>query len=79
MTVAVMISSRRRKGAEAAVAEILDHRVDGVEGVAVLPVRAWLDPGSAGMAAEGEIFSHLVAHGVQKVRESEGAGVQMMS
>jgi hypothetical protein len=79
MTMVVMISPRGRKGTQAAVAEVLDHGVDGVEGVAVLPLRAWLDPGSAGMAAEGEIFSHLVAHGVLKVRESEGAGVQMIS
>ena len=76
---AVMISPGRRKGAQAAVAEVLDHSVDGVEGVAVLPIGAWLNPGSAGMTAESKIFSHLVAHGVLKVRESEGAGVQMMS
>lgn len=44
MAMAVLVSPGRRKGAEAGVAEVLDHGFDGVEGVAVLPVRAWLDP-----------------------------------
>lgn len=46
MIMAVLVSPRRRKGAQAGVAEVLDHGLDGVEGIAILPVRAWLDPGS---------------------------------
>jgi len=64
MIVAVVIPPRRRKGAQATVAEVLDDAVDGVEGVAVLPVLTWLNPCPASVSAKGKVFGHLVAHGV---------------
>lgn len=74
MAMAVRVSPRRRKRPEAGVAEVLNHGLDGVEGIAVLPVRARLAPGSPDAAAEVESLGHLVAHDVLYRMKRGGRG-----
>ena len=78
LIVAVKIPPRRRKGAQAGIAEVLDYGVDGVEGITILPVATWLAPAFAGMPAKSKIFGNPVAHDVRKGR-ARGEAVLMLS